>query len=273
MIRSTPMSLLRWLIAANIVFITPNTPPTPITSDDQTIAAADDVCTAGNPDLKPYRADQWEANLAWYPNKDTLVSIGYYKKSEKSFVISNVLRSGVDLFHDGITYTVRQPVNGFGALLDGIEASAQTAFTFLPRPFDGFGVQGNLTWARAIRTNLTNVATGLPLDDYPGLSKWTYNASIYYDKGWLNARLSYNYRSDWLDTVASATNANLPIYRQAEGYLDGKITLRFPKWHTSLFVEMQNINKEYSRTFIKNIGTSEAYYPGQRFFAGVQLKF
>jgi len=241
--------------------------------DDQTITAADDVCTAGNPDLKPYRADQWELNLAWYPNKDTLVSIGYYKKAEKSFVISNVLRSGVDLFHDGITYTVRQPVNGFGALLDGLEGSAQTAFTFLPRPFDGLGVQGNLTWARAIRTNLTNVATGLPLNEYPGLSKWTYNASIYYDRGWLNARLSYNYRSDWLDTVASATNANLPIYRQAEGYLDGKITLRFPKWHTSLFVEMQNINKEYSRTFIKNIGTSEVYYPGQRFFAGVQLKF
>lgn len=241
--------------------------------DDQTIAAGDDVCTAGNPDLRPYRADQWELNLAWYPNKDTLVSLGYYKKYEKSFVIANVLRSGVDLFHDGITYTVRQPINGYGALLDGIEASAQTALTFLPSPFDGLGVSGNLTWARAIRTNLTNIATGLPLNEYPGLSKWTYNASIYYDKGWLNARLSYNYRSDWLDTVASATNGNLPIYRQAEGYLDGKITLRFPQWHTSLFVEMQNIGREYSRTFIKNIGTSEVYYPGQRFFAGVQLKF
>jgi len=241
--------------------------------DDQTIAAGDDVCTAGNPDLKPYRADQWELNLAWYPNKDTLVSLGYYKKYEKSFVISNVLQSGVDLFHDGITYTVRQPINGFGALLDGIEANAQTALTFLPSPFDGFGLSGNLTWARAIRTNLTNVATGLPLREYPGLSKWTYNASIYYDKDWLNARLSYNYRSNWLDTVASATNGNLPIYRKAEGYLDGKITFRFPQWHTSLFVEMQNINKEFSKTFIKNIGASEVYYPGQRFFAGVQLKF
>jgi len=38
-------------------------------------------------------------------------------------------------------------------------------------------------------------------------------------------------------------------------------------------MEMQNINKEYSKSFIKNIGTLEAYYPGQRFFAGFQLKF
>lgn len=241
--------------------------------DDVTVAAADDVCTAGNPALEPYRADQWEVNLAWYPNRDTLVSIGYYKKYESSFVIQNIVRSGVDLFRDGITYTVRQPANGFGALLDGIEVSAQTAFTFLPAPFDGFGASANATYARAIRTNLTNVATGLPLNDYPGLSKWTYNASVFYDKDWLNARLSYNYRSDWLDTVASSTNGNLPIYRKAEGYLDAKVTFRFPEWHYSLFMEMQNIGKEYSKTFIKNIGTSEVYYPGQRFFAGFQLKF
>lgn len=241
--------------------------------DDATVAAADDVCTAGNPDLKPYRADQWELNLAWYPNKDTLVSLGYYKKYESSFVVPNVTRSGVDLFHDGITYTVRQPINGFGALLDGIEASAQTVFSFLPKPFDGFGASGNLTYARAIRTNLTNSATGAPLKEYPGLSTWTWNASVFYDKGFLNVRMNYNYRSDWLVTIADSNNGNLPIYRKAEGYLDGKITLRFPKWHFSVFAEMQNINKEYSKSYVKGIGTSEVYYPGQRFFVGVQAKF
>ena len=241
--------------------------------DDATIAAADDVCTAGNPALKPYRADQWEVNLSWFANRDTLFSLGYYKKYEKSFVVPNVTRSGVDLFQDGITYTVRQPVNGFGALLDGIEGNAQTAFTFLPKPFDGLGASGNVTFARAIRTNLTNSATGLPLDEYPGLSKWTYNASIFYDKDWLNARLSYNYRSDWLVEAVNTVNSNNPIYRKGEGYLDGKITFRFPEWHYSLFMEMQNITKEYSRSYIKNIGTVEVYYPGQRFFAGFQLKF
>ncbi|RZF65988.1 TonB-dependent receptor [Sphingomonas populi] len=242
-------------------------------TDDATVVAADDTCTAGNPDLVPYRADQWELNLAWYPNPDTLVSLGYYKKYENSFVVPNVTRSGVDLFKDGVLYTVRQPVNGFGALLDGIEGSAQTAFTFLPEPFDGFGASGNVTFARAIRTNLTNSATGQPLLEYPGLSKWTYNASIFYDKGFLNARLSYNYRSDWLVTAADSNNGNLPIYRQGEGYLDGKITLRFPKYHTSLFVEMQNINKAYSRSYVKGIGTSEVYYAGRRLFAGLQFKF
>ncbi len=101
--------------------------------DDATVAAADDICTAGNPALKPYRADAWESELAWYPNRGHAGEIGYYKKYEKELRRSERHRSGVDLFGDGITYTVRQPIIGFGALLDGIEASAQTAFTFLPR--------------------------------------------------------------------------------------------------------------------------------------------
>lgn len=270
----TPNLVLRANWAKNLARPKPTDLVPNITcTDDATIAAADDTCTAGNPDLKPYRATQWELNLAWYPNKDTLVSIDYYKKYESSFVVPNVTRSGVDLFHDGQTYTVRQSVNGFGALLDGIEASAQTVFSFLPKPFDGFGLSGNLTYARAIRTNLTNSATGQPLNEYPGLSTWTWNASAFYDKGFLNVRMNYNYRSDWLVTIADSNNGNLPIYRKAEGYLDGKITLRFPKWHYSLFVEMQNINKEFSKSYVKGIGTSEVYYPGQRFFAGIQLKF
>ncbi|WP_312488992.1 TonB-dependent receptor [Sphingomonas sp.] len=241
--------------------------------DDQTVTGTDDVCTAGNPDLKPYRVNQWEANLAWYPNKDTMVSLGYFKKDISSFVIQNITRSGVDLFRDGITYTVRQPTNGAGALLDGIEATAQTAFTFLPQPFDGFGASANATFARAIRTNLINNATNAELREYPGLSKWTWNASVFYDKGWLNARLSYNYRSDWLDTVVSAPNGNNPLYRRGEGYLDAKVVFRFPEWHYQLFMEMQNITKEYSQLYINKSMPVDLYYPGQRFFAGFQLKF
>ncbi|MCJ2182912.1 TonB-dependent receptor [Novosphingobium sp. 1949] len=240
--------------------------------DDQTITGTDDVCSAGNPDLKPYRADQWEVNLSWYPNADTLLSLGYYKKYESSFVIGNVTRDNVDLFHDGNTYTVRQPINGQGALLDGIEVSAQTVFSFLPKPFDGFGVTGNMTYARAIRTNLTNDATGEALKEYPGLSKYTYNASIFYDKDWLNFRLSYNYRSSWLVSAIDSNNGGNPIYRKGEGYLDGKITLRFPDYHFNVFFEMQNITKEYSKTYINADMPVDLYYPGQRMFVGVQAK-
>jgi len=240
---------------------------------DDVDATDETTCTAGNPDLKPYRADQWEVNLAWYPNRDTLVSIGYYKKYESSFVIPNVTRDNVDVFHDGNLFTVRQSVNGHGALLDGIELSGQTVFSFLPKPLDGFGVQANFTYARAIQTNLTNDATNTALNDYPGLSKYTYNASLFYDKGWLNAKIAYNYRSHWLVSVSDKNNGNNPTYRKGEGYLDAKITIRLNKWHTSFFVEGQNLNKEFSESYINSDMPIDYYSAGRRIFAGFQVKF
>jgi len=73
--------------------------------------------------------------------------------------------------------------------------------------------------------------------------------------------------------ASNASNGNNPIYRKAEEYLDGKITVRVPKYHISVFVEAQNINREYSQTFIKKLGPIDLYYPGHRCFTGIQAKF
>ncbi|RYE93385.1 MAG: TonB-dependent receptor, partial [Oxalobacteraceae bacterium] len=152
------------------------------TVDTGDFVSGEDTCSAGNPKLKPYRADQYDINVGWYPNRDTLLSVGYFYKNVNTFVLTPQLRNGVDLFGDGILYTVRQPINGQGAKLDGFEVSAQTAFTFLPSPFDGLGASANFTYSRALKTGLTNQATNLPLESFPGLSKYTYNASVFYDK-------------------------------------------------------------------------------------------
>lgn len=231
----------------------------------------DDTCSAGNPDLKPYRADQYDLNLAWYPNADTMLSIGYYYKDLKSFIVGNQVRSGVDLFKDGVTYTVRQPINGFGARLDGVEVSGQTVLSFLPAPFDGFGLSGNFTYSRALETALTNQATGEPLKEFPGLSEFTYNGRIFYDKGWLNASLTYNRRSKWLQTASDANNGNSPIYRRGETFIDAKVVFRLTN-QFQLSVEALNLGKEYNKTYIDAARPIEYGYPGQRIFIGAQMK-
>lgn len=233
--------------------------------------AGEDTCSAGNPALQPYRADQYDLNAAWYPNADTIVSIGYYYKDIKSFVLPASVRAGVDLFGDGVLYTVRQPTNGFGAKLDGFEVSASTAFTFLPAPFDGFGVNGNFTYSRALNSALTNVATGEQLDAFPGLSKYTYNGSVFYDKDWLNARVSYNKRSDYLLVAADATNSNNPIFRRGETYVDAKVQFRITPQY-SLFFEALNLTNELSRAYIDDARVVEYTDNGRRVFVGAQFK-
>lgn len=241
------------------------------TFDTLDTVGINDVCTAGNPALQPYRADQYEVNVSWYPTPDTLVSLGYYYKDIKSFVLPAQTRADVNLFGDGVLYTVRQPVNGFGAKLDGFEASAQTVFTFLPQPFDGFGLSGNFTYARVLNNALTNVATGDPLNAYPGLSKFTYNASAFYDKDWLNLKFNFNRRSSWLQTAADSNNGSNPIFRKGETYLDAKALIRLsPRY--SIWVEGQNLGKEFTKTYIDAARPIEYSYPGQRITVGAQLK-
>lgn len=233
--------------------------------------AGDDTCVAGNPYLQPYRADQYDINAAWYPNADTVVSVGYYYKNITSFILPTQLVTGVDLFGDGQTFDVRQPVNGFGAKLDGVEVSAQTAFTFLPAPFDGFGVTGNFTFARAIDSGLTDQATGREIEEFPGLSKYTYNASFYYDKDWLNARINYNKRSSWLAVAADGANSNAPNYRAGETFVDAKVLFRLTPQH-SVWIEALNLTGELQRNFLDDQRVVEYADFGRRIFLGYQLK-
>ncbi|KQN72086.1 TonB-dependent receptor [Sphingomonas sp. Leaf62] len=233
--------------------------------------AGEDTCSAGNPALKPYRADQYDLNAAWYPNADTVVSVGYYYKDIKSFILPASVIAGVDLFNDGVLYTVRQPRNGFGAKLDGFEFSASTVFSFLPAPLDGFGVNGNFTFSRALNSTLTNQATGESIDDFPGLSKFTYNGSIFYDKDWLNARVSYNKRTDYLIAAVDASSANNPVYRRGETYVDAKVQFRITPQY-SMFFEALNLTNELSRSYIDDARPIEYTDSGRRIFIGAQFK-
>jgi TonB-dependent receptor len=236
-------------------------------------ANADTVnsCTAGNPDLLPYRATQYDLSLSWYPNRDTLFSAAAFYKDIDSFVIENVASFDVDLFGTGALYDIRRPENGRGAKIKGLELTAQTAFTFLPSPFDGFGVQVNYTYADAKDVGLFNQLTGEELP-YPFLSKHSYNLVGYYDKDWLNVRVAWNARSGYLR--ASTERSGNAIFNDATGYLDAKLTLRFPSFYgASFFIEGKNLTKETERQTAGDIRMTNYEYAGRRFYAGASFKF
>lgn len=228
-------------------------------------------CTAGNPELEPYRANQFDLSLSWYPNRDTLFSAAAFYKDIKSFIIENVSSFDVDLFGTGVLYDLRRPENGRGAKIKGLELTAQTAFTFLPAPFDGFGIQANYTYSDAKDVGLFNQLTGEELP-YPFLSKHSYNLVGYYDKDWLNVRVAWNARTRYLRAVTERSgNA---VFNDGTGYLDAKVTLRFPEFYgASFFVEGKNLTKETERQTAGDIRMTNYEYAGRRFYAGASFKF
>lgn len=240
-------------------------------TNDGTAEDGPDSCTAGNPGLKPYRANQYDLSFEWYPDSDTQLSAGFFYKDIRSFYLSQRTNLGQqDIFGDGTLYYYNTYINGDGAKIRGVELTAKTAFTWLPGLLSGLGVDVNYTYQEAKDVGVYSSLDGSELP-YPGLSKHSYNATLWYEKGPINARLAYNYRSSYLVTAAD-TSAN-PIFKDPTGYLDGKITWKPGPEGLALFVEGKNLTKEDESTWAGDIRLINTGYAGRRFFMGATYKF
>ncbi|WP_111640655.1 TonB-dependent receptor [Marinimicrobium alkaliphilum] len=203
------------------------------------------VCTAGNPNLDPYRATQMDLALTWYPNQDSIVSGALFTKDITSWIIDPETNYDVDFFNDGRVWDVRQRLNGSGVKVKGLELQASTMFTMLPAPFDGFGGSVNYTYMEADDVGLFNALTGEELP-FPNQSKNSYNVTAFYEANSWSARVAYNYRDEYL--VAARDRSGNPAFVDSAGYLDAKFNynitpqLRFHVDGRNLTGEVRSIN-------------------------------
>ncbi len=128
------------------------------------------VINSETPELDPFRANQYDISLEWYPKPETLISLAGFYKDIESF-ISNQTRN---IIFNGEEYELRQPVNGNNAKIRGIEIGFQQPFTFLPGILDGLGIVANFTFAES---DFRDVLEDGSLETYPlpNNSERTYN--------------------------------------------------------------------------------------------------
>lgn len=167
--------------------------------------------TTGNPNLKPLRAWNLDASLELYASQDTLISVAGYYKWAKGTVISaeepiptdvtiTTIRDGGAPVTETVTIAPVAPTNdGETRHLYGIEATASHAFTWLPDPLDGFGVQGsvNRAFANFEYPDTSPVADYVDPANLVGLSKWTASGSVWFEKWGLSLRANLRYRSGY----------------------------------------------------------------------------
>jgi len=231
-----------------------------------------DTCTAGNPDLKPYRSTNTDLSLEWYPGKDTQYSVAFFQKDISSYVLEKVVVPGVDILNNGKPFDVTTAVNGEGATTSGIELAARTAFTWLPGWLGGFGGDVNYTRMRykyAAGKERLNVLDGSVLP-YPGMSKNSYNVSLWYDRGPWNARVAYNFR-DRFFTGGNDVSGN-PNFQEKTGFLDAKIQYRFND-HVTLSLEGKNLTDQAQITDAGDLfRVNELAWSGRRYFLSLSIK-
>lgn len=230
-----------------------------------------DSCSAGNPALQPFKSWNYDLELAWYPTRESEVRLGLFYKDISSYVVGRATIDNVDFFDDGRAIRVTQPINGEGANNYGFEFSAQTPFTFLPAPLDGFGAQFNYTYSDASQVGLFSPLDGAELPQI-GQSKHSFGLIGYYDKGPLNARLAYKYRSSFL--LLPFDREGNSVFQDASGYLDASIRYDITRF-AEVYVEGKNLTNEVQRRTAgeSDVRLTELGWYGRRYFVGARLRF
>jgi iron complex outermembrane receptor protein len=177
----------------------------------------------GNPNLNPFEAKTYDLGIEWYFADAGLLSAAVFYKDVDSFISNGVVEGGiiVDTEDGPITFDAIGPVNGEGATVEGFEIGYQHAFDFLPYPFDGFGTQINYTYTDSSVSEPYSEGTQsftLPLE---GLSEYSFNSVVFYERDKFSVRVAYNYRDAFLAN-RSNTQGN-PQFTDGYGQLDATV--------------------------------------------------
>ncbi len=224
----------------------------------------------GNPGLRPRESRGFDLSFEFYPRDGVISAALFHKKiGNEIFTLSNVERLDVGRGPEDVL--VSEPRNAETAIIRGLELNLQQALTFLPAPFDGLGVGANATLLDTEFTFLTAVGprvTGLFLQPDTVI-----NASVYYQKGAFEGRLSYNYIGGFLETI-NDTIPNADQYWKGRGTLDATASFRVTPSLT-VYAEGQNLTDQGRRELVGPGRTflQESAEYGRTFWIGVAANF
>lgn len=230
--------------------------------------------TGGNPRLDAETTWGGDVSFEWYYAPASILSAGVFYRHVDDVIYSYSTDIDGGLYLDsaaGEDWTYSGFVNGKSGHLSGLELNfIGQAADFLPEPFDGFGVSGNLTVLDSeFETNEGDTFS------LPGTSDLIWNASVYYEKFGLSARLNYQYRDAWLSTTE---NDGLAEYWDEQQRVDASIRYNLP-WDVqgaqfTLFANANNLTDEKDVRYEGTVATPnqvEGY--GRRWLLGVRVDY
>ncbi|WIW90754.1 TonB-dependent receptor (plasmid) [Sphingobium sp. V4] len=223
--------------------------------------------SGGNPDLKPEYTWGVDASLEYYLSGGGLASVSAFHRWVDNVLYQNQQAVGSDLYDsngvDRSGYLLTSTFNGTSGRLYGVEFNYQQQFSFLPSPLDGFGVQGNIALLGGHFD--TSTAKKLP---FQGLSDTVLNGSFYYEKYGLSARVSYQWRSDWLDTLGGLGSGE---YRKGYDNLD--VSVRYAvNDNLTLFADATNLTDAIYMAYEDDESKpTEVEQVGRRYMFGIRF--
>jgi iron complex outermembrane recepter protein len=226
-----------------------------------------DVQTGGgNPYLKPMKSTNLDLSYEWYLSKTNYVSAAVFHKSVSDFLERKLVDIHIPQYTEVVHDTrVR---NGQKGKIKGLEIAGQYAFDSAIPMLRGFGVSANYTFVDA---TASREGGGANACGYPGLSKQSYNGSLFYENDRFQARVSYNWRNHF--AVDCGGGSTQPRTRAAYGQTDASLRYNLtPK--VALYADGINLGNSRMHEYANN----ESQFltledTGRRINAGVRVAF
>ncbi|WP_286270158.1 TonB-dependent receptor [Thalassotalea hakodatensis] len=213
------------------------------------------TATIGNPDIEPYKSDQYDLGIEWYFDPSSLLGATLFKKNISDYIYTTAAQESLAGCSE--TCLVTRSRNVGTADVSGVEFQYQQDFG------NGFGVQFNYTYTDSSLINPAGQKERLDR-----VSQNSFNLSGYYENEDVSARIAYNARDEWQSFESSALATNKPYYQ-----LDASFV-----WHVTdnvdISIEGVNILNEARVTTLPeyNVYHSVDEY-GARYFVGASVKF
>jgi iron complex outermembrane recepter protein len=225
--------------------------------------------SAGDPLIDPYRANQFDLSIEWYPESGTAYALAVFYKDLVSHVIdapvtqvlpvstANPVASCVSVDPSNqlfdCPFVINKRINTTGRI-SGFEVA-------LTRPlWGGFGVQTNYTFSDS------EAAGGAPV---PGASEDQFNFTAYFENQRLSARASYTYRSEFLVAFDRSTL----LSQAALESVDVSVSVNVMDNIALTFDGVNLTNDKIIQYADQRYRPRAIYDNGRIFFAGVRAKF
>ncbi|SNS11703.1 TonB-dependent receptor [Sphingomonas laterariae] len=228
--------------------------------------------TAGTANLKPTHSKNYDLALEWYFERNSAIYVTGFRREISGLVVPLTVMEYIpnnDIVAGATDYfAITRPVNASDGVLKGVEVGLTYFPNYLPSILDGLGFQGSLTVLDSNQTiPMTDSAgnvTGETHSDFFNVSKFSYNATLAYDKGPINARLSYIWRKEFLHHNEARLFANpIGVWYKPEDSLDFQLTWNVTD-NVGLTFDAVNLLKSKQQNYYKfdNAGNSEQFNLG-----------
>jgi TonB-dependent receptor len=256
-----------------------------------------DTLSLGNPALKPYFSNQVDVGLEWYRTRRSTIAVNLWNKKIDGFTsiyrttqrfdqlginfnnLSSITKDGLTTLGGGnpnaALVQVEQRQNTPETIsLTGVEMTVLQPLDFVLK---GLGVNANYTHIWQSSQNAPAAAAGMRENKgsaVTGLSPNTYNVTLYYERGPLSARASYNYRDANVAFLGPQNNIEGAGVSSKSEYLDASVSYRVFKTMRLTF-EAQNLLNEVQLTTIDGNPHIPygAYAPGRTYLIGLSGSF